>query len=60
MDEGLPSISRAVCGQLGNKLITLEQHGIFGSNFTYLFILKLHENFKVPAGSGSFHSVLVS
>ena len=36
MDEGLLSIIPAGCGQLVKMLITLEPHGIFRSNFTYL------------------------
>ena len=60
MDEGLQSISRAGRGQLGNKLITIEPHGIFGSKFTYVYILKLHGNNKVPACSGSSRPVSVS
>ena len=41
MDEGLLSIRSAGCGQLVKLLMTLEPHGIFGSNFAYLCILKL-------------------
>ena len=37
MEKGLLSISPACCGQLVKMLITLEPHGIFGSNFAYLF-----------------------
>ena len=37
MDEALLSITPAGCGQLVNLIITLEQNGIFGSNFSYLF-----------------------
>ena len=33
MDEALLSISLANCGQLMKMLITLEPHGIFGSNY---------------------------
>ena len=33
MDEGLQSIISLGSGQLVNMLITLEPHGIFGSNF---------------------------
>ena len=36
MDEGLLSIISAGCGQLVKMLITIELHGIFGSNFAYL------------------------
>ena len=39
MDKGLLSIISAGCGQLVKMLISLEPHGIFGSNFAYLFIL---------------------
>ena len=39
MDEGLLSIMSAGGGQLVKNLITLEPHGILGSNFAYLFIL---------------------
>ena len=39
MDGGLLSIISAGHGQLVKMLITLELHGIFGSNFAYLFIL---------------------
>ena len=39
MDKALQSISPA--GQLVKMLITLEPHGIFGSNFAYLYILTL-------------------
>ena len=41
MDEALLSISPAGSGQLVKILITLESHGIFRSNFAYLFILTL-------------------
>ena len=43
MGKGLLSIISAGCGQLVKMLITLELHGIFGSNFAYLqvFILTL-------------------
>ena len=37
MDEALLSISPAGRGQIVKILITLEPHGIFGSNFSYLF-----------------------
>ena len=37
----LLSISQASCGQLVLMLKTLGPHGIFGSNFAYLFILTL-------------------
>ena len=37
-DEALPSISLAGRGQLVIMLITLEPHGIFWSNFAYLYI----------------------
>ena len=36
MDEALLCISQAGRGQLVNVLITLEQNGIFGSNFANL------------------------
>ena len=39
MDEGLLSIISVGCGQLVKMLITLELHGIFGSNDAFLFIL---------------------
>ena len=39
MGEGLLSIILVGRGQLVKMLITLELHGIFGSNFAYLFIL---------------------
>ena len=38
MDECLLNISRAGCGQLAKKLITLEPHGIFGSNASFFSI----------------------
>ena len=41
MDESLLSMISAGCGQLVKMLITLEPHGIFGSNFAYLSILTL-------------------
>ena len=41
MDEVLLSISLADGGKLVKMLITLESHGIFESNFAYLFILTL-------------------
>ena len=40
-DEALPSIILAGQALLVKMLITLEQHGIFGSNFVYLCILTL-------------------
>ena len=39
MDNALQSISQAGRGQLVKMLITFEPHGIFESNFAYLFIL---------------------
>ena len=41
MDEGWLSIISAGCGQLVKMLIILEPHGLFESNFAYLFILML-------------------
>ena len=41
MDEALLSIRLSIRGQLVKSLITLEQPGIFGSNFAYLYILSL-------------------
>ena len=41
MDEALRSISPFGSGQLVKIFIILEPHGIFGSNFAYLFILTL-------------------
>ena len=38
-NEALLSISPAGRGQLVQMLITLEPHGIFGSNFEYQYIL---------------------
>ena len=38
MDEALLSISLVGSGHLVKMLITLEQHGIIGSNFANLFI----------------------
>ena len=43
-ERGLLSIISASCGQSVKMLITLEPHGIYGSNFAYLFIFTL---FKV-------------
>ena len=37
-DEGLLSTSLVCCGQLVKMLITLETHGIFGSNFAHLLL----------------------
>ena len=45
-DEALLSINQAGRGQLVKLLITLEPHGIFGSNFAYLFILTLFYPFS--------------
>ena len=39
MSEGSLSIDSASCDQLVKMLMTLEPHGIVGSNFAYLFIL---------------------
>ena len=39
MDVALLSISLAGRGHLVKMLLSLEPHGIFGSNFAYLFIL---------------------
>ena len=41
MDEGLLSIISVGCGQLMKMLINLEPHGICGSNYAYLFSIKL-------------------
>ena len=41
MDKALLSISPAGRCQLVKMLITLEQHGTFGSHFELLFILTL-------------------
>ena len=41
MDEALPSIRTSVRGQLVETLITLEPHGIFGSNFANIYFLTL-------------------
>ena len=41
MDEALLNISPVGHGRLVKILITFEPHGIFGSNFAYLFILTL-------------------
>ena len=46
MDKGLLSIISADCGQLVKMLISLEPHGIFGSNFAYLFILISYSFYK--------------
>ena len=40
-DEAIPSIILAGQAVLVKMLITLEPHGIFGSNFVYLCILTL-------------------
>ena len=40
-DETSPSITLVVQAGLVKKLITLEPHGIFGSNFVYICILTL-------------------
>ena len=40
--EALLSINTAGHGHLVKMLINLEPHGIFGSKFAYLIILKLH------------------
>ena len=41
MDEGFLSIISVCSGQLVKILITIETHGIFGSNFAHLLILTL-------------------
>ena len=46
MDEGLLCIISTGCGQLVKLLRTLGQHGIFGSNFAYLFILTSYFFYK--------------
>ena len=51
---------RSGCGQIGKMRMPLEPRGIFGSIIAKLFILKLPGNHKVPARSGSCHSVPVS
>ena len=38
MDEGFLSIISASCGQLVKMFLTIELHGVFGSNFADLFI----------------------
>ena len=47
MDEALLSISPVGHGQLVKMLITLELHGVFRSNFAYLFILKMSSHWYV-------------
>ena len=46
-DEASPSIILAGRALLVKMLITLEPHGIFGSNFVYYYIIVLTGNYKV-------------
>ena len=50
MDEFLPSIRPSVRGQLVKTFITLQPHGIFGSSFAYLYILKLSSHWYTKRG----------
>ena len=43
-DEASPSIILAGQSLLMKMIITLEKHGIFGSNFVYLCILKEYDH----------------
>ena len=52
VDEASPSISLAGGGQLVKMLITLEPHGIFCSNFAYLYILTLSGHWYAKRGRG--------
>ena len=45
-DEASPSIILAGRALLVKMLITLEPHGIFGSNFVYYYIIVLTGNYK--------------
>ena len=45
-DEASPSIILAGRAVLEKILITLEQHGIFGSNFVYYYIIFLTGNYQ--------------
>ena len=49
MDEGLLSIISSSYGQFVKMLISFEPHGIFGSNFAYLYTVfeNVWENDKV-------------
>ena len=51
-EEASPSISPAGHGQLVNMLITLEPHGIFWSNFAYLYISTLSGHWFAKRGRG--------
>ena len=57
MEEGLLGIISATCDQLVKSLITLELHGVFESNFGYLFILTLPSH-QYANGNEAFSSII--
>ena len=60
MDEGLLSIISASYGQLKKKFITLEPHGIVGSNFTYLFILTSSSHLYAKKGDEAWPIIILA
>ena len=52
MDVALPSIRPSARGQFVKIFITLKPQSIFGSNFAYLYILKLFSHWYTKRGRG--------
>ena len=59
-DKASPSIIFAGRAHLVKMLITLETHGIFGSNFVYYCILTLSSRWYVKRAEASQSSILSS
>ena len=60
MDEGLLNFISAGCGQLVKMLITLEPHGIYGSNFAYLFIFNIVQSLGMQNGDEALPSIILT
>ena len=60
MDEGLLSIISVGCGKIVKMLITLELHGIFRSNFSYLFILTVSSHSMQKVNKALLSIILAS
>ena len=59
-DEASPSIILAGRALLVKMLITLEPHGIFGSNFAYLCILTLSSHWYKKKGDEASPSIILA
>ena len=59
-DEASPSIILAGRVLLVKMIITLEPHGIFGSNFVYLFILALYSHWYEKNGDEASPSIILA